>query len=204
VRFYEILPMRAFEQNVGGACTELPCLSWSEYCRWTILLRGCYPLSPEEQQELHGYPTVRFETFDYPYDLYKTSNRVYLCSERLQSMLGQQGLASLFLLIPVQLRLHRTESPWVTYFAVRFGAASCVPCLKPHPIYRIDTPDWIFGYTVYKRRDSLLIVDKDLVSNRYLFVVSNEREYPLVVREDVLEVWLDAGVVVEFQDVLLE
>lgn len=205
MKFYEILPGWASERNVGSACTELPCLSWSAFCRWTILLRGCYSLSPEELKELNRYPAVRFETFEYPYDVYQLYE-VYLFSERLRGVLEQQGLASSLLFIPVQLRPTRSvaESAWETFFAVRFGKEVCVPCLKPYPIYRVSTPDWIYGYTIYKRRNSLLIVDGSMVRERRLFVVSNVSDYALVVREDALEEWLDKDIVVEFQDVLLE
>ncbi|GIV12343.1 MAG: hypothetical protein KatS3mg021_0625 [Fimbriimonadales bacterium] len=127
---------------------------------------------------------------------------VHLCSPRLRWMVQQQGLVEGMQFFPVSVY---TQGRLVdTFFAVRYSASVCVPCLKSLPIYR-PVADSHKGYKVYRRRGSQLILDAPKIGDLKVFRVVNEEQAPLVVREDVIEQWWQAGIHgFELEDVVLE
>jgi hypothetical protein len=196
MKFYEVIAKKAYEQNVGDRFSEPSRLSWHEFSRWSILLEGCHSLSATELEELHRFPIVQFKTYELS-DIYETFTHIHLYSTRLRQMVELQGLAANMMFIPVQLAQEM-------FFAVRYSGSQCLPCLKPYPVYRLTIPSWVIGYNIYKRRGSLLILDGKLVRDHCLFRVANVEDRPLVVREDILEQWLEQGIVLDFQEVILE
>ncbi len=209
MRFYEVLVREAYERNVGSEESAIaqPRFTWSEFVRWSILMAGCDALTQDEQTELTNLPTLHCQVYDDGlYDIYEVSvAHVHLYSPRLREAITRQNLSFDMSFLEVRLFTQKDSLSPRAFVAVRYGISLCVPCLRPLPIYHLILEDYGRGHKLYKRRGSLLILDKERMNPQLcLFRVADIEERPLVVREDILEQWLEWGIEVDFQDVYVE
>lgn len=209
MRFYEVLVRDAYECNVGSeeSAVAQPRFTWSEFVRWSILMKGCDALTQDEQTEQTNLPTLHCQVYDDGlYDIYEVSvEHVHLCSPRLREAITRQDLSSDMSFLEVLLFTQKDSLSPRAFFAVRYGISLCIPCLRHLPIYHLILEDYGRGHKLYNRRGSLLILDKERVGPQLpLFRVADVEDAPLVVREDILEQWLEWGIEVDFQDVYVE
>lgn len=168
-------------------------------------MAGCYPLTPDEETELTRFPPLECSVFeDDPYDIYEVGSEcIHLYSARLREAVEKQGLSHDMRFVEAHIFARTDNARPALFYAVRYEPPLCIPCLRPLPIYRAI--DFGGGDKIYKRRGSLLILDKGKINPSVrLFCVSNVVKRPLVVREDVLLQWLEWGIKVDFQEVLFD
>lgn len=209
LEFYEVLIKKAYEQNVSSEDTASlhSHFTWSAFVRWSVLMAGCSALTPDEEAELAYFPTLQCQVWDDKlYDLYEVSvEYIHLYSTRLHDAIVRQGLSSDMKFLEVQVLAKESRVYSETFFAVRYGASMCIPCLRPLYIYRLILEDYGRGHKLYKRQASLLVLDKEKMGSQLrLFRVADVEGKPLVVREDILEQWLEWGIEVDFQEVIVE
>lgn len=221
MRYYEILPglviaWRGEEASESSSLSYLP----PEYNHLYELMVCCRELTLEEKAHLERFRDIPFESISIS-DILEVSSpidpSVHLYSPLLSTAVKRQGLASSLQFFPVRV-FHREGGLFQPYEAVRYESSLYVSCLKPLTIYRPMGErehyefsgfrfevDWTrCGHVVYKRRGSLLVLKKEPVEERVFFRVLNEKDAPLVVREDILEQWLEWGIEVDFQEVIVE
>lgn len=209
MRFYEVLVREAYERNMRSDNSSMvqPCFTWSQFVRWSIIMAGCDALTRDEETELANFPTLQCLVYDDGlYDIYEVSvEYIHLYSLHLHEVITRQNLSSDMSFLEIQLFTEKDPLYPRAFVAVRYGFSLCIPCLRPLPIYRVVLEDYGKGHKLYKRRGSLLVLDKEKVSPQHrLFRVADVEEKPLVVREDVLEQWLEWGIEVDFQEVYVE
>ena len=224
IQYYEILPAFASavvqKDEEADMPSSLSPLMELEFDRWCELMVCCRELTLEEEVYLERFRETLFRAFGRG-DLLEISSPVdppvHLFSSSLSAAVARQKFTEDLYFLPMRVLRCEGDTPQL-YEAVRYAPRLYVPCLKPLRVYRSMGEkecyeflgfqfeiDWTrCGHKVYKRRGSLLVLNKEQMGEVMFFRVLNEKEAPLVVREDILEQWLAWGIEVDFQDVYVE
>lgn len=186
-----------------------------EFDDWAALIR-LPALNPAQEDYLQRLSPIPVATFNYA-DIAEISYNIHIIfSERMRVIATRSASAAHLRFFPVRV-LPASEKvalpEGVSFYAVQYAEPLWIPCLKPVLTYkrkelRLPPSEVVggsFRKAVYDTRNSLLIVNRELLQNAPFCRVANEYNESLIVREDVLDCWLRYGLEgFDFEDVLID
>lgn len=215
--YFQIIPSLMFaEVNFTSEYSQQArrySLSMTDFYEWVGLVRACH-LTEAYKSRLLGQRPPYVKAFDSA-DIGRIRFNIHIFSRLMRDVMEYMGLSEHLYFVPVPIFITGgTQDDFYkdTFYAVHYSEYLWRPCLKVVSAYKakefwFPSPEKEEGVRrqLYDTGNALLILDRKALGDVKLCRVANEVMESLVVREDILDYWLELGVSgFEFVEVLLD
>lgn len=215
--YFQIIPSLMFaEVNFANDYSQQArrySLPMADFYEWVGLVRACH-LTDAYKSRLLGLRPPCVEAFDSA-DIGRIRFNIHIFSRLMRDVIEYTELSEHLYFVPVPIFIRDSIQDKFyedTFYAVHYSEYLWRTCLKVVPAYKakefwFPSPEKEEGVRrrLYDTGNALLILDRKALGDVKLCRVANEAMESLVVREDVLDYWLEQGVSgFEFVEVLLD